>query len=125
MFKLWLDDIRPAPDGFFLAQSVNEAKYAIEKAERLGETKFMLDLDHDLGDYTKDGGDGIELVKWLAETNRHYEIKLHTMNPVGRQNMQAIIDRYWPAKGIRPIPIDPNSKLAEYDFFTGEKLRDI
>lgn len=95
MFKLWLDDIRPAPDGFFLAQSVNEAKYAIEKAEKFGETKFMLDLDHDLGDYAEDGGDGIELVKWLAETKRFYPISLHTMNPVGRDNMKALIERYW------------------------------
>ena len=56
---------------------------------------IYLDLDHDLGDYAKDGGDGIELVKWLIETERFYPISLHTMNPVGRDNMLALIDRYW------------------------------
>ena len=55
----------------------------------------LLDLDHDLGDYAKDGGDGIKLVDWLAETKKFYPIKLHTMNPVGRENMQREIDRYW------------------------------
>lgn len=92
---IWLDDIREAPVGYFHCQSVNEAKKAIEKFEKNNIYIVLLDLDHDLGDFYRDGGDGIELVKWLAETNRHYEIKLHTMNPVGRQNMQAIIDRYW------------------------------
>ena len=34
--KIWLDDIRPAPDGFTLAHSVNEAIALIEKAEKDG-----------------------------------------------------------------------------------------
>lgn len=98
IFNIWLDDIRPAPQDFLAVHSVNEAKMAIVKAEKEGKTEIILDLDHDLGDYAKDGGDGIVLVEWLAETERYYDIRLHTMNPVGRQNMQAIIDRYWPAR---------------------------
>lgn len=94
MFCIWLDDVRPAPSGFYGVRSVNEAKIAILRAEAEGMTIY-LDLDHDLGDYAKDGGDGIELVKWLAETERRYPVNLHTMNPVGRQNMMAIIERYW------------------------------
>jgi hypothetical protein len=34
--KIWLDDIRPAPDGFTLAHSANEAIALIEKAEKDG-----------------------------------------------------------------------------------------
>ena len=34
--KIWLDDIRPAPEGFALAHSVNEAILLIEKAEKDG-----------------------------------------------------------------------------------------
>ena len=94
--NIWLDDIRPAPYGYVWVKSVNQAQRAILGAENLGEDIFELNLDHDLGDYAKDGGDGIKLVLWLAETNRYYPIELHTMNPVGRENMQAIIDRYWP-----------------------------
>ena len=40
-------------------------------------------------------GDGIKLLDWLAERGTAYSVKLHTMNPVGRENMQSLIDRYW------------------------------
>lgn len=93
--KIWLDDVRVAPGGYIWVKSVNQAKRMILVAESLGEDIVELNLDHDLGDYAQDGGDGIKLVLWLAETKRYYFIRLHTMNPVGRENMQAIIDRYW------------------------------
>ena len=60
--KIWLDDIRPAPDGFTLAHSVNEAILLIEKTEKDGTSVELLDCDHDLGDYFPDGGDGIKLL---------------------------------------------------------------
>ena len=93
--KIWLDDLRDAPAGYTHVYSVNAAKSLILKLEQNNESVELLDLDHDLGDYSSDGGDAIKLVLWLAETERYYPIILHTMNPVGRQNMQAIIDRYW------------------------------
>ena len=96
MANIWLDDIREAPTNFTHVQSVNEAKSLILKLENDNIKINCLDLDHDLGDYASDGGDAIKLVLWLAETGRFYPIKLHTMNPVGRANMQAITDRYWP-----------------------------
>lgn len=37
--------------------------------------------DHDLGDYAKDGGNGIKLLDWLVEQGLYYKIHLHTMNP--------------------------------------------
>lgn len=94
ILKLWLDDIRPAPAGYIQANSVNEAKDMIQRAEKRN-MQVELDLDHDLGDYAYDGGDGIKLVLWLAETERYYPVNLHTANPVGCMNMQAIVDRYW------------------------------
>lgn len=90
--KIWLDDVRKAPDGYVHCRSVNEAINAIKLAN---EPIELLDLDHDLGDYAIDGGDGIKLLDWLAETEQYYPIKLHTLNPVGRENMQRLIDRYW------------------------------
>lgn len=94
--KIWLDDERPAPIGFIHCHSVNEVKNKIYQCERDRVYIDLLDLDHDLGEYAKDGGDGIKLIDWLAETERFYKINLHTMNPVGRENMQREIDRYWP-----------------------------
>jgi hypothetical protein len=50
-------------------------------------------MDHDAGDYAYLGGDYIELLNWME---RHgiddIPIHLHTMNPVGRMNMKAIIE---------------------------------
>lgn len=93
--RLWLDDVRPAPDGYTLCRSVNEAKKQILRVEE-GKAKIeIIDCDHDLGDYTHDGGDGIKLLDWLAERQTFYPIALHTMNPVSRENMQRGIERYW------------------------------
>lgn len=93
--KIWLDDLRSAPDGFVWCRSVNEAKSVIEKAEKSA-TVELIDCDHDLGDYAQDGGDGIKLLDWLAERGTFYPIALHTMNPVGRDNMLRAIKAYWP-----------------------------
>ena len=51
----------------------------------------LLDLDHDSGEYYQYGGDYIKLLDWLEETGRNYPIRIHSMNPVGRENMRAII----------------------------------
>lgn len=101
--KIWVDDVRPAPIGYFWCRSVNETKEVITNCEHMhrvsgGKCCYrieLIDLDHDAGDFAKDGGDFIKLLDWLAETNRLYPVKLHTMNPVGRVNMQRMINRYW------------------------------
>ena len=62
-------------------------------------------MDHDLGDFEPDGGDGYKLVQWMAE----YEgwpsqgIRIHSANPPGMRRMLADIDHYGPypaANGI-------------------------
>jgi putative Mg2+ transporter-C (MgtC) family protein len=53
----------------------------------------LIDIDHDAGDYANDGGDYIKLLDLLEETGRSYPIRIHSMNPVGRENMLAIIRR--------------------------------
>ena len=90
--KIWVDDIRPAPRDYASARSVNEAKNAIEYFEEWFRVE-LIDIDHDAGDYVHDGGDYIKLLDWLEETGRNYPIRIHSMNPVGRENMRAIIKR--------------------------------
>ena len=53
----------------------------------------LIDIDHDAGDYVSDGGDYIKLLDWLEETGRSYPIKIHSMNPVGVENIRRIIQR--------------------------------
>lgn len=89
--KLWVDDLRPVPEGYVWAKSVDQAKRMIYEAETAGEPFTLIDLDHDAGDYAREGGDYIRLLDWLEFTHRDYSIAIHTMNPVGRGNMLAII----------------------------------
>lgn len=91
--KLWIDDVRPAPDGYIRSYTVNESKDWIITLEHKGIEIELIDIDHDAGDCAKDGGDYIKLLDWLEETGRNYPIHIHSMNPVGVQNMRAIIKR--------------------------------
>ena len=106
--KLWVDDVRIRPEGYVWCRSVNEAKDFIEEMERIfdnyslyypdtGVSKKikieLIDIDHDAGDYANDGGDYIKLLDWLEETGRNYPIRIHSMNPIGRENMRRIIQR--------------------------------
>ena len=63
--KLWIDDVRPAPEGYIWIKSVRLGKWAIEKYEymlQLAEehnlrgrvTLEVIDIDHDAGDYASD-----------------------------------------------------------------------
>jgi len=90
--KIWLDDLRPAPKGWLWCKSVTEAQIAL----RSGAVE-NLSLDHDLGN--QDDGDGIKLVLWLCEAEKFWPRSrptVHSRNPVGRENMLALIQRYGP-----------------------------
>lgn len=116
--KLWIDDVRPAPEGYVWCKSVRIAQHAIEMseynarwfsdrayemnndgrfefAERMGKACRdniieLIDIDYDAGDYASDGGDYIRLLDWLEETGRNYPIRIHSANVVGRKNMEVI-----------------------------------
>ena len=90
--KIWVDDVRPAPDGFVVCRSVMAAKQFIEHYEN----EMIIDvisMDHDAGSYAHMGGDYIKLLDWLEETGRNYPIRIHSQNPVGIANMRRIIQR--------------------------------
>lgn len=99
--KIWLDDERPAPEGYKHCRSVKEAEAAIRGCEYEGDVIDIIDCDHDLGEYAEDGGDGIKLLDWLVERGTFYPVKLHTMNAAAREYMQREIDRYWGDKDER------------------------
>ena len=91
--KLWIDDVRPAPEGYVWCSTVNIAIAAIELWEDLPEGIELIDTDHDAGDFACDGGDYIRVLDWLEETGRNYPIRIHSMNPVGVANMRRIVER--------------------------------
>ena len=108
--KLWIDDVRPAPEGYVWCKSVNEAKNTILAAN----SKFanmcreglepdhslhidIISLDHDAGEFAYDGGDYIKLLDWLEwlyqGQGTYTQFHIHSMNPVGVANMRAIIQK--------------------------------
>lgn len=93
---LWVDDIRTPPCNDWLwARSTNEAITAIKSYERSFATDTIyISLDHDAGDFAGGGGDYIRVLDWLEQAgivDTGYFFHLHTMNPVGRENMERII----------------------------------
>lgn len=97
--KLWLDDVRPAPDGWTWIKSVEWAK-SVFTASAVGVDFPITDisLDHDAGIY---GGDYIEFLNYLEraahESDKAQKLieginfHIHSMNPVGVENMRRII----------------------------------
>ena len=101
MIKVWIDDIREAPEGHTWCRSTNSALRFITQNKDYIE---LIDLDHDAGDYQQDGGDFIGVLKELERLSRNprrspiykdiiktWKFRLHSSNPVGLQNMRAII----------------------------------
>lgn len=94
--KLWVDDIVKAPEGYAWCRSVGGAKVFIEVYEKKDKNKdplTLISVDIDAGCWKDQGGDYINLLKWLEATNRNYQVEIHSMNPVGIENMRAIIRR--------------------------------
>lgn len=95
--KLWIDDVRPAPEGYIWIKSTNEAlNFIVNHLKEIEE----IALDHDAGYYAGWGGDYINILKELERlahkspaTFIGYKFSIHTANPVGAANMRAIIQR--------------------------------
>lgn len=90
MMKLWLDDMRPAPPGWYHAYTAQEAQQAL-----LTGTVEECSLDHDLG---LGAPDGTELVQWMIDHEVWPETRprVHSANPAGAARMRAMIDAHGP-----------------------------
>ena len=102
MYKIYIDDLRTCPNGYDkCCRSTNETLNCIQKRYKAGGRTFLLDLDHDAGDNAP-GGDFINVLKSLEDLQRSgyyknckFHVKIHSMNPVGRMNMEAMIKEPW------------------------------
>ena len=102
---IWVDDVRPMPTNYdFHYKSVWEFIRNFGEGDIGYECDYIIDLDHDAGDY---GDDYIKILEWLEEL-KYVEGKepcklfyLHTGNPVGRERMRQIIKRCgWEEKEV-------------------------
>lgn len=88
--KLYVDDIRIAPEDWTQAWNAREALDILK-----GREVTHLSLDHDLGDPGEPTGYDIMcfIEMWVYDNEFILpEITFHTANPVGRANMQACLD---------------------------------
>lgn len=87
--KLWVDDVRPAPDGWAWAKT---SKDAIAWLKCWWNEVDIISLDHDLG-----GNDTGYKVLIFIEMRVGLEgfsapmIEIHTANPVARERMQQTV----------------------------------
>lgn len=95
--KLWLDDVRPAPEGWVWARCVAEARDAVLFSGAAFKSSVIWEeasLDHDLGEFMETG---VAFVYWMVDNDLWPRIKprVHSMNPYGRCVMEQVIDRWW------------------------------
>lgn len=103
--KIWVDDVRPAPEGYLPFRTVNDTlRYIRLNSEFID----IIDLDHDAGDCASEGGDYINILNELERLSHRYTyesyywegwlknqvvFRFHSANPVGVENMRRIIER--------------------------------
>lgn len=90
MVAVWLDDERPAPEGWVACRWPAEVIDLLEQG-----AVAQMSLDHDLGDDAR--GTGYDVLAWLedAVAMRGYKpptIHVHTSNPAARARMLAAVD---------------------------------
>ena len=90
-FKLYLDDIRAIPNGFIGVPNFAEfIQFIIEKG-----LPGLISFDHDLGEEKT----GYDCAKFLVEYCLDHHTKLpeylvHSQNPVGKENIEKLLDNF-------------------------------
>lgn len=115
--QLWLDDTRPAPPGWTVCRTVDEAKGVARDND-----VARMSLDHDLGgsvaahggsgNFNHSTPSGMDFVKWMAKTRNwpRQKPEVHSANHHGGLAMKSLIDRAGPylASNVRvETPSEP------------------
>lgn len=88
--RLWVDDLRPAPDGWIWSKTSRNTIDTLMLSAPDGVAEMS--LDHDLG-----GDDTTRpIVLWLCENPDHWPmvVHVHSANPVGREWLEGMVARY-------------------------------
>lgn len=92
--KIWVDDIRTPPDDTWKWCKTSSEAIATLVYCYVGDNVVeLMSLDHDLGgvDTTR------SVVLWCCENDFWpLEVRVHTANPVGREWLTGMIERYKP-----------------------------
>lgn len=109
--KIWVDDIRLPPDGWFWCKT---SEHAINLLSSSKDYIEMFNADNDLGVMSLDhdlGGDDTSraIVLWMCE-NEFWpvEVRVHSANPTGIEWLESMISRYHPANIAKHQMVPPN-----------------
>ena len=100
-YSLYLDDIR-TPETTF-DRIVRSYEEAISCIKEYGMPKYI-SFDHDLGsdETSNELKNGYDFTKWLVESSLDgilefpldFEFNVHSANPIGRNNIQSLLNNY-------------------------------
>lgn len=97
--NFWLDDVRPAPEGWFWAKTVPELIDAIADAKLAGKEIWKVSLDNDLGCGEIKGYKYLDYLEEMHEVGLTHlipeKVNIHSANPVARERMQKVINRIY------------------------------
>lgn len=97
MKVLYVDDIRFPEIWHINNANITVCRNYKEAIEQLADGYDVIDLDHDLGEEKT----GYDICKYIIENNIKVQtIVLHTSNPVGRDNMKQLLERYTKSRVI-------------------------
>lgn len=106
--RLWVDDVRPAPEDYIWVKSTNQFLRLFNSAVANSADPLNIEeisLDHDAGNFADDGKDYINILDQLEkfyhttsfDRNRalidNINFHIHSQNVVGVENMRRIIRR--------------------------------
>ncbi|MEW9698825.1 cyclic-phosphate processing receiver domain-containing protein [Paenibacillus sp. SI8] len=90
MIHVYLDDLRPCPQGFTLARTADECKLILESCD-----VDILSLDHDLGWGSQHTG--MDVVIWMVQQQIFPRtVYIHTSSPSACTNMFQMLNHAKP-----------------------------
>lgn len=100
--KLFVDDERPAPEGWVLAKTSHEALTILALAYRDDVPPEAISLDHDLSTVMYEDDTTRPVMLWLCEMDWWpTELYVHTANPYGEEWLVGMARRYAPAGTLK------------------------
>lgn len=92
---IYIDDMRqPLIPGALWVKSYDEAIAALIDTTDLMDIddfiSLVVDFDHDLGE----GKTGYDVAKWLIDNSYIGKFRIHSMNPVGANNIRQLLKHY-------------------------------
>jgi hypothetical protein len=103
MVKLFLDDVRTPPDNTWIV--LRNYSEAVQFIANKG-VPDIISFDHDLGEEES----GYDFAKWLVQKHLdgdidilNIEIRIHSANPVGRENIQGLFKSFHKFMGKKDV----------------------